>query len=98
VSGHVRPDGLFVFSIGLNGPIVNRSYMCHPMGLYLSPSIAHDGPRLGPSRVFIVSCRAKMVMPPAGSYNSVHLVNSVLRDDNINKSKFNNIEGGAYVL
>lgn len=72
--------------------------MCHPMGLYLSPSIAHDGPRVGPGRVFIVSCRAKMVMPPAGSYNSVHLVNSVLRDDNINKSKFNNIEGGAYVL
>jgi hypothetical protein len=61
VLGRARFDGLSVPSIMLNGP-----FPCHLMGLYLSPSMANDGPRAGLGTVTIVPCHAKMVVPRAG--------------------------------
>jgi hypothetical protein len=54
-------DGLSVPSIELNGSTVNGLCMCYPMSLYLSPSTAHDGPRVGPSTITIVPCHARVV-------------------------------------
>jgi hypothetical protein len=70
--GRVRFDGLSMPSIVLNGLTVNGSCSCRPMGLYLSPSTAHDGPRV--ILALLPSCHAKMVVPRVGLYNLAHLV------------------------
>jgi hypothetical protein len=83
-SGHKRvmlgrawSDGLFILSIESNWPTVNEPCMCHQMGLCVSPSMNHDGPRATLSMVTIAShqclCHAKMVVPRADPYNPTHL-------------------------
>jgi hypothetical protein len=53
--GHALFDRLSVPSIVLTGATLNGSCLCRPMGLYLNPSTAHDGPCVGPAR--LLSCR-----------------------------------------
>jgi hypothetical protein len=49
VLGRARFDGLSVPSIVLTRPTLNGPCSCHLMGLYLSPSTAHDRPCGGPT-------------------------------------------------
>jgi hypothetical protein len=52
--GRARFDGLSMPSIVLTGPTVNGSCSCRLMGLYLSPSMSHNGPHVVPTR--LLSC------------------------------------------